>query len=361
MQPFNVVDQASHPQDTAFSYDIKNVPGVRDQSATWEAEDDFSTKYSWYTELMNLDLPSSITSPIVDIDMNTLHEWGLEGAFGQPPYQTIGNTHDVNKVSLELMHDINQNRVQSNTPLIVTTSLGNGESGQHQIPNQDMALVPSDHPHNRSLFAHAALVESLLVSQMHQKIPSQPFNAPLAQATPSHETWLAPQNDPSIPFTTTQHKVYIHALLSSFLSTKNLHDRLTPSMRRRWFPSSTAKPHYPLSHLEALCWRILSSAIEMHTRGSTAITSYSPSLLRNAYKERNWTFKQRMDKVCEVLRGSKARCEKLLGGLHVQGLVGAPGVVGRRVRCNARQNGRRQGILEKGRMVGKEEKGGKKR
>ncbi|KAL6704456.1 hypothetical protein ACN47E_008200 [Coniothyrium glycines] len=162
--------------------------------------------------------------------------------------------------------------------------------------------------------------------------------------------WHAPSPDASIPTTPAQQLFYVQTLLNAILSVEKMHDRPTPALLRRWCSPSTA-PYYSPTVLDALAHRILDFTVCLHTQGSSAFTSHDPNFLRHAARTSGWTLAQRLNRVAEVLSCSKSRCEKLLGGLHVQSVVGNPDKVLKTMRGNVVQNGRRQKVLEAGRQA----------
>ena len=103
------------------------------------------------------------------------------------------------------------------------------------------------------------------------------------------------------------------------------------------------------SKVELTCRRLLSITIALHTYGPSSLCIYDAGRMQNVAKTNTITFSERIGKVCELLRLSKARCLRLIKGEGLHMCVAAPGLLVRQTGSNKRQNERRQEALVRGR------------
>lgn len=80
--------------------------------------------------------------------------------------------------------------------------------------------------------------------------------------------------------------------------------------------------------------------------------------MQSVAKTGKMTFLERIRKVCELLRLSKARCVTLMKGEGLHMCVAAPGLLVRHTYSNKRQNEQRQKALVRGRKRTAEEMDG---
>ena len=171
-------------------------------------------------------------------------------------------------------------------------------------------------------------------------------------------SWRCPANDITIPNADQQRQAWALKLLNAVNNTENVHDKQGVVFRKRWYSPSTGPSNfYSPTDKEILCWDILDLAERLHRHGPGVFQSFDSIFWKHAAKTRDWTFRERADKIIELLASSKARCEKLLAGLSLRMIVANPTVLISSTKGNAKQNGRRQTFLEAGRAMMKLDQG----
>jgi len=148
--------------------------------------------------------------------------------------------------------------------------------------------------------------------------------------------WPSPQTDSTFPTDTVAHGYYLRLLISAFFCTRTCLDKRTDKL-------------FTLSKVELTCRRLLSIAIALHTYGPSSLCIYDAGRMQNVAKTNTMTFSERIAKVCELLKLSKARRLRLLKGEGLHMCVAAPGLLVRQTGSNKRQNERRQEALVRGR------------
>jgi hypothetical protein len=161
----------------------------------------------------------------------------------------------------------------------------------------------------------------------------------------ANTTWEPDTTDPSIPRDDNQQAKYVLQVLSAMKDTSVAQDST-----RHWpRGADDAKlPYYHPSHVEKVCWVLISKAVALHTQGPRTLATYDPSALRNARIEQRLTFSARIDAMCALLRFSKSRCDRLMKGETFEIVVGAPQHLLNQSRMNKDQNQIKQGRLKKG-------------
>jgi hypothetical protein len=161
----------------------------------------------------------------------------------------------------------------------------------------------------------------------------------------ANTTWEPDTTDPTIPRNDNQQAKYVLQVLSAMKDTSVAQDST-----RHW-PRGTndaKQPYYHPSHVEKVCWVLISKAVALHTQGPRTLATYDPSALRNARIEQRLTFSARIDAMCALLRFSKSRCDRLMKGETFEIVVGAPQHLLNQSRMNKDQNQIKQGRLKKG-------------
>lgn len=166
--------------------------------------------------------------------------------------------------------------------------------------------------------------------------------------------WRCVSPDLSLPINDTERHQWVAQLLAAFNDTASCADRPTAAFRRRWV---IEPPYYPPEDKEFVCWDILHLAESFHVDGPSAFISFKASFWKYAGRSQLWTFEERIQYVMELLRHSKARCDKLMFGRGLQRVVSNPRLLLMHTKGNARQNRKRQVYLEAGRKW-KREHGG---
>jgi hypothetical protein len=165
------------------------------------------------------------------------------------------------------------------------------------------------------------------------------------RAMSANTTWEPDTTDPTIPRDDNQQAKYVLQVLSAMKDTSIAQDST-----RHWSRGTDdAKlPYYHPSHVEKVCWVLISKAVALHTLGPRTLATYDPSALRNARIEQRLTFSARIDAMCALLRFSKSRCDRLMKGETFEIVVGAPQHLLNQSRMNKDQNQIKQGRLKKG-------------
>ncbi|CAE7030536.1 hypothetical protein PTT_08575 [Pyrenophora teres f. teres 0-1] len=167
---------------------------------------------------------------------------------------------------------------------------------------------------------------------------------------PLDSDWLSPQTDSTFPTHSAAHGHYLCLLTTAFLCTRTCLDKRTDTpFITHWAPNPDKPSPITPSKVELTCRRLLSIAIALHTYGPSSLCIYDAGRMQNANKTNKMTFLERIGKVCELLRLSKARCVTLIKGEGLHMCVAAPGILVRRTHMNRTQNERRQKALVRGR------------
>ena len=161
----------------------------------------------------------------------------------------------------------------------------------------------------------------------------------------SNTTWEPNTADSTIPRHDTAQAQYVCQLVSAMEDVTAAQDSI-----RHWQhdPAGTKMPYYHPSHVEKVCWVLVSRAVQLHTRGPRTLATYDASALRNARLEQRLTFAQRINAICALLRYSKSRCDRLMKGETFEMVVGAPQHLLGQSRMNKNQNEVKQSRLRKG-------------
>jgi hypothetical protein len=122
------------------------------------------------------------------------------------------------------------------------------------------------------------------------------------------------------------------------------------TFKNRW-----EKPFYKREEMAKVCWKIVEAAERLHTEGPRSLSIYDLKALTEVKKSRNLTFAGRIDAICEMLRTSKSRCDKLMKGETLEMVVGAPQQMLKNIDMNATSNSNRAKFIQEGRKVVKGE------
>jgi hypothetical protein len=154
-----------------------------------------------------------------------------------------------------------------------------------------------------------------------------------------------PQND--------QHRTaYVTQLLDALEDITQSTDSQAPNtaFSKRWANHITS-PYYHPEEMETVCWKIQDIAERLHTHGPATLFVYDPPSLADIAKSRGMKFATRIDAICDLLRQSKARCDKLMKGEGLETVVGAPKQKMVNVKTNKVQNEQRSRLIGEGRKV----------
>ncbi|KAF2029452.1 hypothetical protein EK21DRAFT_20542, partial [Setomelanomma holmii] len=162
--------------------------------------------------------------------------------------------------------------------------------------------------------------------------------------------WQSPRDDQTIPKTQKDRAKYIIQLLAAFMNISACHDSDTvKSFQVRWANIANSQSAYTREQMETVCWKLLDIAIALHERGPVVLNIFDDAKLATVRKSRNFTFAERIQYICELLRLSKSRCETLLGWDDMDMTVAAPAQMISMAKTNKKQNVKRQEYLLKGR------------
>lgn len=213
---------------------------------------------------------------------------------------------------------------------------------QHQINNARQATPPQSREDQKPQEPTASVKAGI------------PFFTSFAQAKASipAQDWRCPASDDTLPTTPAARQDYLTQLLSALNNTKNTLDTPGLTFTKRWSTTSTTNPspshppYYIPQAKESLCWLILTLAERLHTAGpSAAFTSFDASFWADAKRTRDWSFRERITRIAELLARSKSKCDALLGGCGLQLLVGNPEERLRAAVADGRGNERRRVLL----------------
>jgi hypothetical protein len=189
--------------------------------------------------------------------------------------------------------------------------------------------------------------------------PSDIVNS-LSQAmnqTPPQD-WHCPKDDATLPATDEDRERWVQMLLNAMNNLDGIEGnqgrKNQNSLQKRWRGPLTGPDYYlPVDKL-ILCWTIEDLAERLHRLGPSVFHSFDANFWHQAAKTRNWTFEDRMTWIIELLRVSKTRCDSLLGGSGLQGIVANPAEKLDATRAQAKQNEKRGETLKLGRAIKKQ-------
>jgi hypothetical protein len=215
----------------------------------------------------------------------------------------------------------------------------------HALPNLFRGPTIAPIPANQLPASPAASDTQNQTQGLYFKNLAQAKHALETRVMSANTTWEPDTTDPTIPRNDTQQAKYVFQVLSAMKDTSVAQDST-----RHWprGPADAKQPYYHPSHVEKVCWVLISKAVALHTQGPRTLATYDPSALRNARIEQRLTFAARIDAMCALLRFSKSRCDRLMKGETFEVVVGAPQHLLNQSRMNKDQNQIKQGRLKKG-------------
>jgi hypothetical protein len=174
------------------------------------------------------------------------------------------------------------------------------------------------------------------------------------------QDWKADPHDDTRPQNDQQRRKYVIQLLDAFEDITQSTDSQAPNtaFSKRWANHNTS-PYYHPAEMETVSWKMLDIAERLHAHGPSALSIYDPPTLADISKSRGIVFAARIDAICDLLRHSKARCDKLMKGEGLDAVVGAPKQKMVNVKTNKVQNGQRARLIGEGRKVVKATKAAK--
>lgn len=175
--------------------------------------------------------------------------------------------------------------------------------------------------------------------------------------------YIPPADDNSFPQDQAARKSYIRQLYDAYVDITQCIDRATvANFDSHWETLSSNPSASPITpaQITTICWKLLSIAIDLHTRGPICLNVYDQAKLKNVYKFRGLKFSERIDKVCELMRMSKARCGSLLKLDGLEMVVATASLLCTQTASNYKQNRNRQDNLVEGNLVAKKKTKAKK-
>ncbi|KAI4939537.1 uncharacterized protein J4E92_000823 [Alternaria infectoria] len=173
-----------------------------------------------------------------------------------------------------------------------------------------------------------------------------------------HHNYHPLANDSSFPQDEAARRFYIRRLYDAFTDITQCIDSATvANFDLRWANLSSGTSPYTPAMITTVCHALLAIAINLHTHGPISLNVYDQGKLENVYKYRDLTFSARIDKVCELMRISKARCGNLLKFEGLEMVVATAPLLIRQTRSNYHHNRNRQDDLVAGKETEAEEMG----
>jgi hypothetical protein len=164
-----------------------------------------------------------------------------------------------------------------------------------------------------------------------------------------HHNYHPLAKDDSFPHDQAARTVYIRQLYDAFTDISQCLDSATvTNFDTRWATLSSGTSPYTPSMITTICHALLSIAINLHTHGPISLGIFDKGKLKNVYKYRHLTFSDRIAKVCELMRMSKARCGNLLKFEGLEMVVATAPLLVRQTGSNYYHNRRRQDHLVAG-------------
>jgi hypothetical protein len=151
--------------------------------------------------------------------------------------------------------------------------------------------------------------------------------------------WTPPANDESLPKTNEDRKAHVRSLLGAMQDRNNCLDGTSTTFKNRWGPDRQLPYH--VEDMEKVCWDIVVSgtitceyihdadrrqllAERIHREGPQILSIFDTSNLLRIQRERNYTFKERIDSICRLLMSFKSRVDHLMKGDGLARLIAAP-------------------------------------
>ncbi|OAL45759.1 hypothetical protein IQ07DRAFT_683699 [Pyrenochaeta sp. DS3sAY3a] len=132
--------------------------------------------------------------------------------------------------------------------------------------------------------------------------------------------WKAPKDDETIP-TTSQRKIaLVKDLINSIKTNRNCKEKVDWLFLTRWADEAT---YYKWLDIEPLAWKILSFMVDVHEKGWTE-PIFDRDLRESVQQTMFFTFQDRFQALCKLLRYEKNKCEDLLKGDRWNSIIGNP-------------------------------------
>jgi len=142
-----------------------------------------------------------------------------------------------------------------------------------------------------------------------------------ARAPMDEPQWYSPEDDPSIPATAAEYRKFVRMLVLAFKDMTRAKDTQGNAYRKRFTPGEGV--YYQDWAIEACSWDIVGMAKDIHLNGFK-VRIYDKSIIDSISQTKDWTFGQRIEWICEVLKTSKQIGVTLMKNEKTWTTIGAP-------------------------------------
>jgi len=142
-----------------------------------------------------------------------------------------------------------------------------------------------------------------------------------ARAPMDEPQWYSPEVDPSIPVTAAEYRKFVRMLVLAFKDMTRAKDTQGNAYRKRLTPGEGV--YYQDWAIEACSWDIVGMAKDIHLNGFK-VRIYDKSIIDNISQTKDWTFGQRIEWICAVLKTSKQIGVTLMKNEKTWTTIGAP-------------------------------------
>ena len=142
-----------------------------------------------------------------------------------------------------------------------------------------------------------------------------------ARAPMDEPQWYSPAVDPSIPETAAEYRKFVKMLVLAFKDMTSAKDTQGNAYRKRLTPGEGV--YYQDWAIEACSWDIVGMAKDIHLNGFK-VRIYDKTIIDNISQTKDWTFGQRIEWICEVLKTSKQTGVTLMKNEKTWTTIGAP-------------------------------------
>jgi hypothetical protein len=163
-----------------------------------------------------------------------------------------------------------------------------------------------------------------------------------ARMLPRRIDWMPGGADGSFPANDAAQAFYVRQLLEAIEDVSAAQDST-----RHWELINGAR-YFEAECIEKVCWTLVSKAVTLHSYGPRVLAIYDYGSLIHVKAEQSLTFRERIDAICDLLRLTKNRCDRLMKGETLEIVVGAPKHLLSQSRTNKNSNGTKQGRIKKG-------------
>ncbi|KAF1938754.1 hypothetical protein EJ02DRAFT_514293 [Clathrospora elynae] len=169
-----------------------------------------------------------------------------------------------------------------------------------------------------------------------------------AKASMDHAQWRAPENDDTIPQTDEDHRKVTRHLVNAFKDMAIAKDTLNNAYRKRLTPGESV--YYSDWAIEACAWDIVRMVKSIHTEGFK-VPIYDKTILDSIGQTQEWTFEERINWICIVLKTSKNVAVTLMKHEKNWTILGAPHKLYNSTLVNAVSNANRNVWVKNGRKA----------